>query len=101
MQTYVRKQNWEKFHAIDFHISVTKRPRKHTAFASKLLQTQTYFNLLTSIANQNFHISVTQCQRKHIAFASKLLQTQTKSLTFTKCNLQQIALYYNLWLLDW
>ena len=40
MQTYVGKQNWEKFLAIDFHISVAQCERKYTAFASKLLQTQ-------------------------------------------------------------
>ena len=41
MQTYVGKQNWEEFFAIDFHISITKCERKYTAFASKLLQTLT------------------------------------------------------------
>ena len=41
MQTYVGKQNWKKFLAIDFYSSVTQCERKYTAFASKLLQTQT------------------------------------------------------------
>ena len=40
MQTYVGKQNWVKFLAIDFQISVTQCKRKYTAFGSKLLQTQ-------------------------------------------------------------
>ena len=35
------KTNWEKFLVIDFHISVTQCKRKCTAFANKLLQTQT------------------------------------------------------------
>ena len=44
---YVGKQNWEKCLAIDFHISVTQCERKYTAFASKLLQTQTNSIILT------------------------------------------------------
>ena len=48
MQTYVGKQNWEKFLAIDFHISVTQCERKYTAFARKLLQTQTKSIILTN-----------------------------------------------------
>ena len=47
MQTYVGKQNWKKFLAVDFHISVTQWKRKYTAFASKLLQTQTKSIILT------------------------------------------------------
>ena len=44
----IGKQNWEKFLAIDFHISVTKCERKYIAFASKLLQTQTKSITLTN-----------------------------------------------------
>ena len=47
MQTYVRKQNLKKFLAIDFHNSVAQCERKYTAFASKLLQTQTKSIILT------------------------------------------------------
>ena len=45
---YVGKQNWEKFLVIDFHISVTQCERKYTAFASKLLQTQTKLIIFTN-----------------------------------------------------
>ena len=45
---YVGKQNYEKFLAINFHISVTKCERKYTAFASKLLQTETKSIILTN-----------------------------------------------------
>ena len=53
---YVGKQNWEKFLAIDFHISVTQCERKYTAFASKLLQTQTKSIIFTSVSNPGFKI---------------------------------------------
>ena len=48
MQPYVGKQNWEKFLAIDFHISVTQCERKYTAFTSKLFQTQTKSIIFTN-----------------------------------------------------
>ena len=48
MKTYAGKHNWKKFLAIDFHILVTQCERKYTAFASRLLQTQTKSIILTN-----------------------------------------------------
>ena len=45
---YVGKQKWEKFLAIDFHISVTQCERKYTAFASTLLQNHTKSIIFTN-----------------------------------------------------
>ena len=57
-QTYVGNQNWEKFLAMDFYISVTQCERKYTAFASKLLQTQTKSIIFLTVTCNRQHFII-------------------------------------------